>query len=150
MSIFIIKHKLVNTLSYITILLQNNYQHSFYYLIKVVKMAPSDDARKQNGTPEGYSSLIDQNNNASETESSRSEPHLVICGRNTGATKSQLIAIVLLSLFFFLTSSFYSIFAPFYPGVATQKGMSETQIGVIFGSFQFVLLVLSPIFGKYV
>lgn len=71
------------------------------------------------------------------------------CGKNIAITKSQLIAVILLSLFFFLTSSFYSIFAPFYPGVATKKGMSQSQIGIIFGIFQFVLLVLSPIFGKY-
>lgn len=76
--------------------------------------------------------------------------NITMCGRDMGITRQQLSAVVLLSLFFFLTSSFYSIFAPFYPGVATKKGMSETQIGIIFGIFQFTLLVLSPIFGKYV
>lgn len=119
-------------------------------------MATSDDnSKQQNNAQEQYSSLAQVHADQAVTSSSdidavTHEPHLVICGKNTGTTKSQLIAIVLLSLFFFLTSSFYSIFAPFYPGVATTKGMSETQIGVIFGSFQFVLLVLSPFFGKYV
>ena len=73
-----------------------------------------------------------------------------VCGKKFNITKSQLIAIILLSLFFFLTSSFYSIFAPFYPLEASKKGMNQTQIGIIFGIFQFTLLVLSPVFGKYV
>lgn len=117
-------------------------------------VATNGDPNQQNNAQEQYSSLAqvhaDQANTSSGIDAITHEPHLVICGKNTGTTKSQLIAIVLLSLFFFLTSSFYSIFAPFYPGVATKKEMSETQIGVIFGSFQFVLLVLSPFFGKYV
>lgn len=117
-------------------------------------VASNGDCNQQKNAQEQYSSLAqvhaDQANSSSGIDAITHEPHLVICGKNTGTTKSQLIAIVLLSLFFFLTSSFYSIFAPFYPGVATKKEMSETQIGVIFGSFQFVLLVLSPFFGKYV
>ncbi len=88
--------------------------------------------------------------NLSNLNDHTSDPTIVICGKETGITRPQMYAIILLSLFFFLTSSFYSIFAPFYPGVATAKGMSETQIGIIFGIFQFTLLVLSPIFGKYV
>ena len=80
----------------------------------------------------------------------RNDSTIVICGNDLGINRSQMIAVILLSLFFFLTSSFYSIFAPFYPKVATNKGMSETQIGIIFGVFQFGLLILCPIFGKYV
>lgn len=87
---------------------------------------------------------------AASNHTPRDDSTVVICGKDFGVTRPQMIAVVLLSLFFFLTSSFYSIFAPFYPGVATNKGMSETQIGIIFGVFQFTLLVLSPIFGKYV
>ena len=40
--------------------------------------------------------------------------------------------------------------APFFPAEAQKKGLTETQIGIIFGLFELVLLILSPIFGKYV
>jgi hypothetical protein len=42
------------------------------------------------------------------------------------------------------------LLAPFLPAEALKKGITETQIGIIFGIFELVLLVLSPIFGKYV
>jgi hypothetical protein len=39
---------------------------------------------------------------------------------------------------------------PFFPAEAMKKQMSSTQIGIIFGIFQLVLLIFSPFFGKYV
>jgi cyanate permease len=60
----------------------------------------------------------------------------------TNLSKSQIITIVLLSFFFFLTSSYYSLLAPFLPQEAIKKGMSQTQIGIIFGVYQLILLVL--------
>ncbi len=96
------------------------------------------------------SSEIEDPENRNDHIIGTSAPTIVICGKDTSVSKPQMYAIILLSLFFFLTSSFYSIFAPFYPGVATAKGMSQTQIGIIFGIFQLTLLVLSPVFGKYV
>ncbi len=47
---------------------------------------------------------------------------ITIFGKKLNITKLQLIVIVLLSLFFFLGTAFYSIFAPFFPGEATKKG----------------------------
>ncbi len=75
---------------------------------------------------------------------------LTICGRNIGITKEQLVASIILSLNFFFNWAYYSLFAPFFPEVAISKGMSASEIGIIFGAFQFVLLICSPIFGKYV
>ena len=80
---------------------------------------------------------------------SLAERNIKICGRQMNLNRSQLIALILLSMYFFLTSCYYSLFAPFLPGEAIRKGISQTQVGIIFGIFQFVLLVLSPIFGKY-
>lgn len=76
--------------------------------------------------------------------------NLVIFGRDLGITKEQLISIVILSLNFFLNWAYFSLFAPFFPAEATKKGMNNSQIGIVFGIFQLVLLVCSPIFGKYV
>lgn len=56
----------------------------------------------------------------------------------------------MLSAYFLLGSAYYSLFAPFFPAESIKKGLSQTQVGIIFGVYQFVLLVLSPVFGKYV
>ena len=62
--------------------------------------------------------------------------------KRSSLTRSQIITIVLLSFFFFLTSSYYSLLAPFLPQEAIKKGMSQTQIGIIFGVYQLILLIL--------
>ena len=85
-----------------------------------------------------------------ERKNSESEMNLILFGKNLNMTKSQLISIILLSLAFFLNWAYFSLFAPFFPVEAIKKQMNSTQIGIIFGVFQLVLLILSPIFGKYV
>ena len=85
-----------------------------------------------------------------EDETENSEATLKICGKNLNITKSQLRTIILLSFYFFLTSCYYSLFAPFFPGEAARKGINQTRVGIIFGIYQLVLLILCPIFGKYV
>lgn len=78
------------------------------------------------------------------------DDRLKLFGYTFNISKPQFVIIVLLSTHFFLTSSYYSLFAPFFPSEALKKGISQTQIGIIFGIFEFVILVLSPVFGKYV
>ena len=96
--------------------------------------------------------LNTQNGSSSDTHDSdlNRETTMVICGKNLNMTKSQFITIVLLSTYYIISSSYYSLLAPFLPAEALKKGITETQIGIIFGIFELVLLVLSPIFGKYV
>ena len=78
------------------------------------------------------------------------ESNISLCGWDTGATLSQLSTIVLLSVYYLLSSSYYSLFAPFLPGEALKKNVSQTQVGIIFGLFALVLIILIPLFGKYV
>ena len=99
--------------------------------------------------------IVDHNNNnaqlAVDSESLKLiEGNVFFCGRDLNITKSQLYIISLLCPYFFLTSSYYSLFAPFFPNEALKKGISQTQIGLIFGIFQLAFLLLAPIFGKYV
>jgi hypothetical protein len=89
--------------------------------------------------------LNNNNNNSNQTYSNVS-----LCGKDLNLTKSQLTTTVLLSLYFFLSSAFYSLLAPFFPAESLRKGISQTQVGLIFGIFEFVILILSPVFGKYV
>ena len=99
--------------------------------------------------------IIEQNslntslNSDIQSDSFKLEENIVFYGRNLNVTKSQLIVLMVLIPYIFLTSSYYSLFAPFLPGEALKKGINQTQIGLIFGVFQLAVLILSPIFGKY-
>ena len=87
------------------------------------------------------SEAIENDLNSGQAHDVESAPNDV-SSKRTSLTRSQIITIVLLSLFFFLTSSYYSLLAPFLPQEAIKKGMSQTQIGIIFGIYQLVLLIL--------
>lgn len=78
------------------------------------------------------------------------EQNIMLFGRDLKMTRSQLTAVTMLSIYFFLTWSYFSLFTPFFPGEALKKGQNGSQIGIIFGILQLVLLILSPFFGKYV
>jgi len=93
------------------------------------------------------------NNEVSKRPASPCEPvveqNIMIFGRDLKMTRSQLSAVSMLSIYFFLTWSYFSLFTPFFPGEALKKEQNRSQIGIIFGILQLVLLILSPFFGKY-
>lgn len=98
-----------------------------------------------------HKTLINEDESINRSEGSITSIHsynLVIFGRDLGITKDQLISVVILSLNFFLMMAYFSLFAPFFPAEATKKGMGSSQIGIIFGIYQLVILICSPIFGK--
>lgn len=87
---------------------------------------------------------------ATATDIDDDDQYLTLCGKSLNVTWPQLVTIVLLTTYYLLTSSYYSLLAPFLPGEAVNKGLTKTQIGIIFSVFELVLLVLTPFFGKYV
>jgi len=50
----------------------------------------------------------------------------------------------------FSTQVSFAVIAPFFPVEAAKKGASSTEIGLVFGIFQLVIFVTSPVYGKYV
>ena len=66
--------------------------------------------------------VVDRMNNSMNSDiqsnSFKIEENIIFCGRNLNVTKSQLIVLCLLMPYMFLTSSYYSLFAPFLPGEA--------------------------------
>jgi hypothetical protein len=84
-----------------------------------------------------------------ETEET-SEPKMVLFGKQFDITRKQFTVVSLLSMFYLLSNAYYSLLAPFFPSESLKKGINQTQIGIIFGVYELVVLVLSPIFGKYV
>lgn len=87
---------------------------------------------------------------AAATTTNTTTDNIVLCGRDIGLTSEQLSTIFLLSIDYLLSASYYSLFAPFLPGEALKKDVSQTQVGIIFGVFELVLIILIPFFGKYV
>lgn len=66
-------------------------------------------------------------------------------------TKRRKIAQVsLLLLAQFCALSGYSMISPFFPTEAKSKGLTETEIGVIFALFSGVVFITSPIYGAFV
>ena len=75
---------------------------------------------------------------------------IIILGKQFDVTRKQFTVVSLLSIFYLLSNAYYSLLAPFFPSESLKKGISQTQVGMIFGVYELVVLVLSPIFGKYV
>ncbi|KAL5009324.1 hypothetical protein ScPMuIL_014905 [Solemya velum] len=61
----------------------------------------------------------------------------------------QKITLVCLVSMEFCAAASFSLLAPFFPAEANKKGVSDTIVGTIFGSFQLVIFLSSPIFGNY-
>jgi hypothetical protein len=96
---------------------------------------------------EGYGAIEEIGENA-DIESTSSTTNFL--KKTSTMTRKEFTTAVLLSLFFFLNWTYFSIFPTIFPHEAMEKGMSQTQIGFQFGIFQLTLFLLYPIFGKYV
>lgn len=44
----------------------------------------------------------------------------------------------------------FGIISPFYPTEAEKKGATKTEVGLVFGVFQLVIFLVSPIYGNFV
>ena len=64
--------------------------------------------------------------------------------------KRQIICLIVLSTANFFVAVTYSLLAPFYPEEAQSKGATATEFGLVFGIFELVAFLTSPVFGIYV
>lgn len=76
--------------------------------------------------------------------------NVIICGKDLKVKHNELTALVLLSSYFFLAYIYFSLFLPFFPGVAKSKGLNQVEIGSVFSVYQLIKLTVSPIFGKFI
>ena len=44
----------------------------------------------------------------------------------------------------------FGIISPFYPTEAAKKGVTTTEVGLVFGIFQLILFITSPFYGAFV
>uniref|UniRef100_A0A914QYD8 Major facilitator superfamily (MFS) profile domain-containing protein n=1 Tax=Panagrolaimus davidi TaxID=227884 RepID=A0A914QYD8_9BILA len=67
---------------------------------------------------------------------------------STLSTK-EFAMIGLLALGNLCSTTAFSCIAPFYPDEAKLKKLDVIEIGIIFGAFDLVMIITSPLFGKY-
>ncbi|CAH0393352.1 unnamed protein product [Bemisia tabaci] len=63
-------------------------------------------------------------------------------------TKRQWLTLVVFSIADFCNAICVSLQAPFYPKEAEDKGASATEYGLVFGIFELVVFIISPIYGQ--
>ncbi|XP_065203815.1 MFS-type transporter SLC18B1-like [Planococcus citri] len=65
-------------------------------------------------------------------------------------SRRQLLTLFIVACVNFFCSACVSLQAPFYPKEAENKGATATEYGLVFGSFELVGFLTSPLFGKIV
>ncbi|KAF6035612.1 SLC18B1 [Bugula neritina] len=65
-------------------------------------------------------------------------------------TKRQIFIAATLSLMSLAQAVASGIIAPFYPSDAAKKGANSTVVGLVFGVYQLVIFVTSPIYGSII
>ncbi|XP_063433423.1 MFS-type transporter SLC18B1-like [Mytilus trossulus] len=65
-------------------------------------------------------------------------------------TRREKLLLLSMGLMNFFACTCFSLLAPFFPAEAARKGVSTTVTGFIFGVFEFVIFISSPIFGNYI
>ncbi|KAJ9599074.1 hypothetical protein L9F63_010441, partial [Diploptera punctata] len=64
-------------------------------------------------------------------------------------TKRQWLTLVVFSIADFCNAICVSLQAPFYPKEAELKGATATEYGLVFGIFELVVFIVSPIYGQH-
>ena len=78
----------------------------------------------------------------------RTEPNIIKQAKTWSRWLIILTATVLVTQV--LTSAGYTIISPFFPQEAIKKGLTETQIGLVFASTEIATFITSPIYGSLV
>ncbi|KAF5270493.1 hypothetical protein FQA39_LY08371 [Lamprigera yunnana] len=65
-------------------------------------------------------------------------------------TKRQWCTLIVISVADFFNAICVSLQAPFYPNEAEQKGCSATEYGLVFGIFELVVFIVSPVYGQHI
>uniref|UniRef100_A0A8D8VZN9 MFS-type transporter SLC18B1 n=1 Tax=Cacopsylla melanoneura TaxID=428564 RepID=A0A8D8VZN9_9HEMI len=65
-------------------------------------------------------------------------------------TTRQWLTLIAIGSVHFSSSICISLQAPFYPAEAEKKGATATEYGLVFGSFELVAFLSSPLFGRYI
>ncbi|KAG4080250.1 hypothetical protein HA402_010742 [Bradysia odoriphaga] len=64
-------------------------------------------------------------------------------------TRRQWLTLFVIGLADFCNAVCVSLQAPFFPQEAEKKGATATEYGLVFGVFELVVFVISPVYGQY-
>ncbi|XP_032681295.1 MFS-type transporter SLC18B1-like isoform X1 [Odontomachus brunneus] len=64
-------------------------------------------------------------------------------------TRRQWLTLVVISIADFANAVCVSLQAPFYPQEAEKKGASPSEYGLVFGIFELVVFIISPLYGQH-
>ncbi|XP_076238345.1 MFS-type transporter SLC18B1 [Calliopsis andreniformis] len=64
-------------------------------------------------------------------------------------TKRQWMTLIVISIADFANAICVSLQAPFYPHEAEKKGASPSEYGLVFGVFELVVFIISPLYGQH-
>lgn len=64
-------------------------------------------------------------------------------------TKRQWMTLLIIGLADFCNAICVSLQAPFFPAEAEKKGCTATEYGLVFGVFELIVFVISPVYGQY-
>ncbi|CAD6189330.1 unnamed protein product [Caenorhabditis auriculariae] len=67
----------------------------------------------------------------------------------TSMDQKELATIIMMCLANLCSTVAFSCIAPFYPEEAKLKGLTETEIGIVFGIFEFTMCITALIFGYF-
>jgi len=65
-------------------------------------------------------------------------------------TRRQYMVLICICLGNTTCYSFYSLLAPFFSPEAMKKGATPTQVGLVFGVFQGIMFIMSPVWGRFI
>ena len=110
-----------------------------------LKSLPDEDKHLENQlkTPDNYSS-------AASSPVSQQTDDSISSTKKKPWTRDQKLTAVAMALMNFSTQVSFAVIAPFYPVEAAKKGATSTEIGLIFGIFQLIIFITSPIYGQSV
>ncbi|XP_060518958.1 MFS-type transporter SLC18B1-like [Cylas formicarius] len=64
-------------------------------------------------------------------------------------TRRQWLTLIVIGIADFCNAICVSLQAPFYPMEAERKGCTATEYGLVFGIFEFVVFLISPVYGQH-
>ncbi|XP_022919162.1 MFS-type transporter SLC18B1-like [Onthophagus taurus] len=65
-------------------------------------------------------------------------------------SKRQWLTLIVIGIADFFNAICVSLQAPFYPQEAERKGASATEYGLVFGIFELVVFIVSPLYGRHI
>lgn len=90
------------------------------------------------------------NGKVSRKDSAKTEPEVKPSVGDRGFTSRQKLVLISCMVANLVSAACVSLQAPFYPAEAEKKGATASQYALVFGIFELVVFIVSPLYGKYI